>query len=216
MAVRKGLGDRAKRHDAYHRQAKGGGYRARSVFKLKEIDEKHRLLSKGDAVLDLGCFPGSWLQYASERTRGRLVGVDRSAVDLALPNFRMIAGDVFEMTRDQACSVDHPEGNRLEPFNVVLSDMAPDTTGIRHVDQSRSEALFEHALHIGKECLTPGGHFLGKLFMGPDFHRLITQCRKDFDKVRIVKPAGSRAQSIEQYVLAMGLKRSHFSDQEAP
>ena len=94
----------------------------------------------------------------------------------------------------------------LGAFDVVLSDMAPDTTGIRHVDQARSEVLFERALQLALELLAPGGNFAAKLFMGPDFQKLIKACRERFDKVKVVKPEASRKQSIEQYVVALGLK----------
>jgi 23S rRNA (uridine2552-2'-O)-methyltransferase len=193
------LSDRRFRKDRFHRQAQAAGFRARAVFKLEEIDQKLGLLRPGARVLDLGCAPGSWLQYAARRVgpAGRLVGIDRAPVDLALPNLRLLVGDVFQVTREELLG-------GLPAFDLVLSDMAPDTTGIRHVDQARSEALFERALEIATTTLDHGGHFLAKLFQGPEFTALVARCRREFSRVSMVKPAGSRTASIEQYVAALG------------
>lgn len=171
------------------------------MFKLSEIDERHRVLAPGYRVLDLGCAPGSWLQYAATVVgpHGHLVGVDRAPIELDHPGFRMVTGDIHELD-DAELTGD------LGAFDVVLSDMAPDTTGIRHVDQARSELLFERALQLATAHLAPAGNFVAKLFMGPDFQRLIRQTRELFDKVKIVKPAGSRRESIEQYVVGLGFK----------
>ena len=162
---------------------------ARSVFKLDEIDARHHVLRAGQRVLDLGCRPGSWLQYAAKvvGARGTLVGLDRAPLDVAVPEARVVVGDVFTVTGDEL------KGN-LGGFDVVLSDMAPDTSGIRSADQARSEALFERALEIAEATLSPGGAFVGKLFQGPDFQAL-------------VKPKSSRPESIEQYVVCLGRKR---------
>ena len=175
---------------------------ARSVFKLKEIDQKVSLFRPGSRVCDLGCYPGSWLQYAQKKVgaRGALVGLDRRPLDIALPQARILVGDVFAIAAADLL------GN-LGAFDVVLSDMAPDTSGVRSVDQSRSEALFERALDLGIATLGPRGHFVGKLFMGPDWKRLGDKARAHFSEVKTVKPEGSRKESIEQYVVALG-KRS--------
>jgi 23S rRNA (uridine2552-2'-O)-methyltransferase len=195
------LSDRRTRKDRFHRQAQKLGFRARAVFKLEEIDSRLGILRPGARVLDLGCAPGSWLQYAADRVGpgGRLVGIDRAAVDLALPNLRLLVGDVFTVTPAELLG-------ELARFDVVLSDMAPDTTGIRHVDQARSEALFERALDLAGQTLAHGGHFVGKLFMGPDFQKLVTRCRAEFSTVKIEKPKGSRQESIEQYVVGRGFR----------
>jgi 23S rRNA (uridine2552-2'-O)-methyltransferase len=193
------LSDRRFRKDRFHRQAQASGYRARAVFKLEEVDRKLGLLRPGARVLDLGCAPGSWLQYAAQRVGpgGRLVGIDRVPVDLSLPQLRLLVGDIYTVTREELLG-------ELKAFDAVLSDMAPDTTGIRHVDQARSEALFERALDIATTTLAHGGSFVGKLFQGPEFHALVTRCRREFSQVKIEKPAGSRTASIEQYVAAIG------------
>jgi len=195
------LSDRRFRKDRFHRQAKKEGFRARAVFKLEEIDRKHDLFRRGMNVCDLGCAPGSWLQYAAGRVGpgGMLVGIDRRPIDLALPNLRALVGDVFQVSREELLG-------ELDGFDVVLSDMAPDTTGIRHVDQARSEALFERALELAETTLVHGGNFVGKLFQGPDFQRLVARCRAEFAAVKMEKPRGSRTESIEQYVVARGFR----------
>jgi 23S rRNA (uridine2552-2'-O)-methyltransferase len=195
------LGDKNVRKDRFHTRAKQAGFRARAVFKLEELDAAHHLFQRGDRVLDLGCAPGSWLQYAATRIGddGRMVGIDRVPVP-GVPHARTMVGDVFTVATADLLG-------ELEAFDVVLSDMAPDTTGIRHVDQARSEALFERALEIARLTLAPGGRFAGKLFQGPDFKKLCDACRASFDEVRTVKPESSRQFSIEQYVVAKGYHR---------
>lgn len=191
------LSDRRFRKDAFHKRAQKEGFRARAVFKLEEIDKRFKIFAPGMRVLDLGCSPGSWLQYAAKQVgrSGQLVGIDRHAIDLALPNLRLLVGDVNEVSAAELIG-------DLQAFDVVLSDMAPDTTGIRHVDQTRSEQLFERALDIATETLRPGGSFVGKLFQGPEFQALVQRCRRQFGAVKMEKPKGSRNQSIEQYVVA--------------
>jgi 23S rRNA (uridine2552-2'-O)-methyltransferase len=196
------LRDRSHRHDSFHRRAKQQGFAARSVFKLEEIDHKHHLLRPGARVLDLGCRPGSWLQYAAQVVGpgGALVGIDRTPLEVAIPGARIVVGDVFEVSAETL-------RGELPAFDVVLSDMAPDTTGVRSLDQARSETLFERALELAEQTLATRGHFVGKLFMGPDWQRLLLRTRALFSEVKTVKPAGSRKESIEQYVVAIGFKR---------
>jgi 23S rRNA (uridine2552-2'-O)-methyltransferase len=195
------LKDRSHRHDSFHRRAKQQGFAARSVFKLEEIDHKLHVLSPGARVLDLGCRPGSWLQYAAKVVgpSGALVGLDRAPLDVTIAGARILVGDVYTVT---------PEELRgpLGGFDVVLSDMAPDTSGVRSADQARSEALFERALELAELLLGRKGNFVGKLFMGPDWQRLLKRARESFSEVRTIKPAGSRQESIEQYVVALGRK----------
>ncbi len=194
------LGDRNVRRDKFHQQARRAGFRARAVFKLQELDEARPLFARGQRVLDLGCAPGSWLQYASTRVgpTGRLVGIDRTEIP-GVAGARLLVGDVFTVTPAELLG-------DLAAFDVVMSDMAPDTSGIRHLDQSRSEALFERALDLAEALLAPGGNFVGKLFQGPEFKNLIDRCRKQFDEVKMVKPESSRQFSIEQYVVARGYR----------
>jgi 23S rRNA (uridine2552-2'-O)-methyltransferase len=196
------LSERKNRHDVFHQRAKKEGFAARAVYKLEEIDAKHPLFKPGAAVLDLGCRPGSWLQYAAKKVgpKGALVGIDRTALDVTIPGARILVGDVFTVTPAEL-------SGDLPAFDVVLSDMAPDTSGVRSLDQARSEALFERALELAEILLAPGGHFLGKIFQGPEFHKLLVRCRAGFTKVASIKPKGSRTESIEQYIVALGRKR---------
>jgi len=195
------LADRSTRRDRFHQKAKREGFLARAVYKLSEIDEKHHLFAPGDRVLDLGCSPGSWLQYARTQVgdEGVLVGLDRGPLRNAPAGARIEVGDV--MTIDIAQLV-----GDVGKFDVVLSDMAPDTSGIRSLDQSRSEALFERALEIATATLAPGGNFVGKLFQGPDFKKLTEAVRAKFETQKTVKPESSRQISIEQYVIGKGFK----------
>jgi 23S rRNA (uridine2552-2'-O)-methyltransferase len=200
------LNDRSTRRDRFHQKAKREGFLARAVYKLEEIDAKYAIFDGGHRVLDLGCAPGSWLQYARQRIGepAQLVGLDRTPLDRPPPRARLLVGDVLTIDVAQLLG-------ELPAFDVVLSDMAPDTTGVRHVDQARSEALFERALEIATLVLAPGGNFVGKLFQGPDFKKLTEAVRARFAVQKTAKPASSRQISIEQYVIGKG-----FRGQAAP
>jgi 23S rRNA (uridine2552-2'-O)-methyltransferase len=214
----KRLDDRATRHDRFHQKAKKEGFLARAVFKLEEIDQQFKLFGRlapdshpgarggaargpGQRVLDLGCAPGSWLQYARSKVgdKGVLVGLDRAPLRGDVGRARIEVGDV--LTIDPKILL-----GELPAFDVVLSDMAPDTSGVRSMDQARSEALFERALEIAMLVLAPGGNFVGKLFQGPEFKKLIEDVRSKFDVAKTAKPASSRQISIEQYVIGKGKK----------
>jgi 23S rRNA (uridine2552-2'-O)-methyltransferase len=193
------LSDRGKRHDPFFQRARKQGFVARSAFKLEEMDQHFQLIRKRARVLDLGCRPGSWLQYVAKVAGegAQLVGVDRTPLDVVMPHCRVLVGDVFDLAPAELVG-------ELGAFDVVLSDMAPDTCGVRSADQARSEALFERALFIAEQTLVPGGHFVGKLFQGPDFQKLIKRARAEFSEVRMFKPEASRKESIEQYMVALG------------
>lgn len=197
------LRDRDHRKDPYYQRAKSEGFAARSVYKLEEIDRRCHLFRKGGRVLDLGCWPGSWLQYAARAVgpRGVLVGIDRFPLEAEIPapGVRQVIGDVY-VESFAALRGDLPG------FDVVLSDMAPDTCGVRGSDQARSEGLFTRALEIAEGVLLPGGHFVGKLFQGPEWNALLQRCRRDFIDVRVIKPEGTRRDSIEQYVVGLSRK----------
>jgi len=195
------LDDRSNRRDRFHQKAKREGFLARAVYKLEEIDAKHDLFKPGARVLDLGCAPGSWLQYARTKVgpTGVLVGLDREPLRAPPPGARIEVGDVLTIDVAQL------KGD-LPAFDVVLSDMAPDTSGVRSMDQARSEALFERALEIATLVLARGGNFVGKLFQGPDFKRLTEEVRARFLSAKTMKPASSRQISIEQYVIGKGFK----------
>ena len=196
------LDDRGTRRDRFHQKAKKQGFLARAVFKLEELDQQFKLFKPGQRVLDLGCSPGSWLQYARSKVgdKGVLVGLDRGPLRGDVAGARIVVGDVMNI------DIAELKGD-LPAFDVVLSDMAPDTSGIRHLDQARSEALFERALEIATVVLAPGGNFVGKLFQGPDFKKLTEAVRAKFEVAKSAKPESSRQISIEQYVIGKGFKK---------
>jgi 23S rRNA (uridine2552-2'-O)-methyltransferase len=179
------------------------GYRSRAVFKLKELDEREHLLKPGMVVLDLGAAPGGWSQYAAERIgkSGRIIAVDLLPVE-AIPGVTFIQGDFREETilaRLQA-----ELGGR--PVDLVLSDMAPNMTGNRLVDQARAMHLAELALETVREALKPGGAFVTKLFQGPDVDAYVRELRGLFTRVSVRKPKASRDRSPEVYLLGKSRK----------
>ena len=185
--------------DHYSKQAKKERFPARSVYKLEEIQKKHRLLKKGDTVLDLGCAPGAWLLYAAKLTgpKGRVIGIDLKPVSIQLSShIKIITADVFTL------DIESLEEN----FNVVLSDMAPATTGHKAVDAVRSYNLCETALKIAQSSLLPGGAFVCKIFQGPDFNLFLDAVRNGFKRLNIFKPQSSRKASKEIYVIGLGFK----------
>ncbi len=189
--------------DHYFREAKREGFSARSVYKLEEIDKRVRLLRSGQRVLDLGCHPGSWLQYCARVVgkRGLVVGVDTRQVSIELPSHvHFLQADVFEVS-----PADLHHLSRV--FDVVLSDLAPATTGIRSVDSNRSHMLFQRALTLADHLLEPGGHFLAKVFQGSGFDAITQQLKGKFRKVRVIKPRATRKVSKEIYLLALDKKK---------
>ncbi len=183
-----------KYRDYYFKKAKKEDYRARSVFKLKDMDKKFGLLSRGMKVLDLGCAPGSWLQYCSERVGkgGKVVGVDLTEVKKLPAGVRVIKEDIFSMAPD-----DFDEA----PFDCVLSDMAPSTTGAKLADHFRSVELCRAAFALASGVLRPGGSFVFKIFQGKDFPDFLKEVKAGFKKVKIFKPPSSRPESREIFVV---------------
>jgi len=189
--------------DSYRARARAEGYASRAVYKLKGIDGKYRLLQPGQRVLDLGCSPGSWLQYLASRVgpTGIVVGVDLNppAIEVAPPVY-FVPGDL--------ASLDLEAVTAISPvFDAVVSDMAPRTTGIGEVDQQRSLDLALTAWEWAGKLLRPGGHFLVKVFEGPGVEALARELGAAFRVCRRVKPPGSRAASKELYLLAMNRRK---------
>jgi 23S rRNA (uridine2552-2'-O)-methyltransferase len=187
------------RHDRFFEQARAAGFAARSVFKLDEIDRRIRLLRPGDRVLDLGCCPGSWMQYAVAAVgpNGAVVGIDRNPVPRPIQGARVLVGDIF-VTPDVELL------GALKAFDVVLSDMAPDTTGIRSTDQARSRGSSRRPSARAERLLAPGGAFVGKLFQSPEVARIRARMSKRFSEVRLLKPESSRGESTELYLVGKG------------
>ena len=185
--------------DHYFKRAKKEGFPARSVYKLEEIDRRVRLFRPGQRVLDLGSHPGSWLQYCARAVgqRGLVVGVDTRPMSLELPpHVHVLQADVFELQPIDLQQVS-------STFDVVLSDLAPVTTGIRSADSARSALLFERAFELAGKLLVPGGSFLGKIFQGTDFDTMVREMKRMFRRVQGIKPRATRKESKEIYLLGM-------------
>jgi 23S rRNA (uridine2552-2'-O)-methyltransferase len=193
-------------NDPYVAQAKRDGYRSRAAYKLKEIDDKYRLLKAGQSVVDLGAAPGGWSQIAARKVgaadgRGRVVAIDV----LDMPEIPGVTFAQLDFLADDA-----PEKLRAMlggGADIVMSDMAPNTTGHRTTDQLRILGLVEGAAAFAVEVLNPGGAFLAKVFQSGADAALLAELKRDFTNVRHVKPAASRQDSSERYLLATGFRR---------
>jgi len=187
-------------NDPFVTEAKAKGYRSRAAFKLAEIDDRYGLIRRGARVIDLGCAPGGWLQIAVQRGAAGVVGVDLLAVD------PLTGADII-----QADFTDPDCGARLMELlggapDLILSDMAPNTTGHRQTDHLRIVGLIETAVEFAITVLKPGGAFVSKAFQGGETAGLLALLKTNFANVRHVKPKASRAESSELYLLATGFK----------
>ncbi len=190
------------KNDFYFKKAKSENYLARSVYKLQEIDEKYRIFKNGQTIIDLGASPGSWSQYASKKIgpSGKILGIDLTPMDLSLNNAIFITGDIETVDFSQILK----ENNVAVPVDIVMSDMAPKTTGIKSADQARSAALCEMALYVAVNNLKAGGCFVCKLFHSNDFETLRNSMRKNFKTVTALKPKGTRQESKEIFLIGLG------------
>lgn len=203
MNRRPGKKNRNKWEDHYARKARKENRPARSVYKLEEIQSKYQVIRKGDRVLDLGCAPGSWLQFAAEKTGpgGRVIGIDKKPVKAGVPkHVTVLTGDMNDMTEEMAAALG-------ERFNVVLSDMAPATIGNKFVDAARSMELCRIALDTARRCLLPEGSFVCKIFQGEDFKAFSDSVRQAFRLHKIYKPQSCRKASKEIYIIGKGIKQ---------
>jgi len=188
--------------DHYTQRAKKERFPARSVYKLQEIQKKYNIIKKRNNILDLGCAPGSWLLYSADLTgnTGRVIGIDLVPVTVNVPpHVRVYTGDILLMDDDFFKSLG-------TDFNVVISDMAPSTTGNKFVDSARSFDLCRTALSIAQMTLTTGGAFVCKIFQGEDFKTFTDSVRSVFKNHKIFKPQSSRKASKEIYVIGFGKK----------
>lgn len=175
--------------DPFTKLALKQGYRARSAFKLKSLNKNYGLFKKGDSVLDLGCFPGGWMIVCKE-AGAKVIGIDLEKIEeIKGAEFRQI--DVYS-----------DEVFRLGSFDVVISDLAPKTTGIREIDHQRSLGLCERALEIANRVLREKGNFLCKTFQGGETNILIKDLKKHFKMVKVTKPEASKKRSKEVYIIA--------------
>lgn len=189
--------------DRFYRKAKEEGFAARSVFKLEEIDQKFKILRPGMTVLDLGAAPGSWSQFCSKKIgdKGRILGVDLSPVNVKLPNATFIEADLRDLNLEEIFQ----QHGFNPPFDLVLSDMAPKTTGIRITDQARSFELCELALDVANRFLKPNGDFVCKLFHSDDFNTLRDNIKKSFSRFDAIRPESTR--KISKEIFLLGLKK---------
>ena len=183
--------------DFYTKKARQEGYPARSVYKLREIDEKHHLIKEGDRVLDLGCAPGSWLSYISEKIgqKGRVFGIDIADIKIPLQNnMAFLKKDIFELTDSDFMKFN-------VKYNVIVSDLAPKTSGIRFVDVEKSLELCEKSFEIAQKILMTGGNFLCKIFEGESTKEFFNKIKRNFKFAKRFKPKASRKESKEIFIV---------------
>jgi len=193
-------------NDYYARRAKAEKWRARSVYKFKEINDKFNLIHEGNSLLDLGCYPGSWSQFGITRVgpEGRVVGIDLKPPEhFTAPNFIFIQADVLMLDIDEVAS-------EIGPMDLVISDLAPKTTGIRETDTARSISLAEKAYEISVEILKNRGRFLCKVFEGAGFSKFKEKVSARFKQVRLKRPKATRKASREIYIVGLDFKQEGF------
>ena len=190
-----------QRRDAYVRQSKVDGYRARSAYKLIEINEKFRIFKGGLCVLDIGAAPGSWSQYVSKTVKnGKIISVDLKKME-KIENTIQIKGDfTTQETQDEV-------RNYLDKgFDVVMSDMAVNTTGIKNIDSIQTGELCKEAMIFSKDVISNNGFFISKIFMGGTFNEIVALGKKIFREVKVFKPKSSRKDSKESFIICKNLR----------
>jgi 23S rRNA (uridine2552-2'-O)-methyltransferase len=195
-----------ERKDAFYKKAKREGYRARSAYKLIELNREFRMLRPGMRVVDLGSWPGGWVQVAAELVgpTGKVVGIDLVALEpLSFAHVTLLQGDATDPAQQERILA--VLGG---PADAVLSDMAPKLTGVREVDEARSMELCRAAFRCAQTLLRSGGMLLLKVFMGPEHRALLAELRPVFTSVKTTKPEASRKGSAETYVFATGFKKT--------
>jgi len=191
-------------HDKYFAKAQARGLRARSVFKLEEIQQKFHLFKPSLDVLDLGAAPGSWLQYVAMMSPppSILVGVDLLPIDWIAPHVKTIVGDIFSIDIELKIRTVHPDN-----FPIIISDLAPKTSGMKEVDHLRSLDLSRRVLDLARQLIAPSGTLVLKVFQGSDFSEFTKDVKKLFSQVSLFKPKSSRVSSREIYLIAIGFLR---------
>lgn len=197
--------------DFYFKKAKKENHLARSIYKLEEIDKKYNIFKKGQSVIDLGCSPGSWLEYAFRKVgkSGIVFGIDLKEVKRQFPkNVKIIEGDIYDY--DNFKRVINETSILPNKFDIVMSDMAPNTSGQKDIDAYRSYELCVQGLKVCEQFLKIGGHFITKIFMGEDFKTFLDIVKISFEKHKVYKPKSSRSESVETYII--GWKRKENMD----
>ena len=190
-----------QRRDTYVRQSKVDGYRARSAYKLIEIDEKFKIFKGGMCVVDIGAAPGSWSQYVSKVVKsGKIISIDVKEME-KIKNTIQIKGDFTENdTQDQIKSYLNKKSD------VVMSDMAVNTTGIKNVDSIQTGELCKEAMIFSKDVISEKGYFISKIFMGGTFNEIVALGKKIFKEVKVFKPKSSRKDSKESFIICKNLR----------
>jgi len=189
--------------DRYFKKAKEEGYRARSAFKLEEIQSRLHIIKPGDRVLDLGAAPGSFMQLISKivGVKGHVFGIDLKPIsDIKMANTRGYQGDIF----DEKIYAKIITENNLKTFDVITSDLAPSTTGIKSLDAGRSFQLNEQVLKVAEKYLKKGGNVLLKAFPGADQNELLHSVKINYQQVKVFKPEAVRSTSREVYIVGLG------------
>ena len=190
-----------QRRDTYVKQSKIDGYRARSAYKLKEIDERFKIFKGGMTVIDIGAAPGSWSQYVSKVVKsGKLISIDLKEIDLIEKTIQ-IKGD-FTDTEVQNEIKSHIK-NKVD---AVISDMAVNTTGIKNIDSIQTGELCKDAMFFSKEIISRDGYFISKIFMGGTFNEIVAEGKKIFKEVKVFKPKSSRKDSKESFIICRKLR----------
>ena len=190
-----------QRRDTYVRQSKVDGYRARSAYKLIEIDEKFKVFKGGMNVIDIGAAPGSWSQYASKKVKsGKIISIDLKEME-KIQNTIQIKGD-FTQKEIQNLIKKHLS----KTSEVVMSDMAVNTTGIKNIDSIQTGELCKEAMIFSKEIISEKGFFISKIFMGGSFNEIVALAKQIFKEVRVFKPKSSRKDSKESFIICKNLR----------
>ena len=190
-----------QRRDIYVRQSKVDGYRARSAYKLKEIDEKFKIFKGGLTVIDIGAAPGSWSQYVNKVARnGKLISIDLKKME-PIGSSLQIQGDFTEESVQEEI-----KNNTTSKVDVVMSDMAVNTTGIKNIDSIQTGELCKEAMVFAKDLLNENGYFISKIFMGGTFNEIVAEGKKYFKEVKVFKPKSSRKDSKESFIICQKIR----------
>ena len=190
-----------QRRDIYVRQSKVDGYRARSAYKLIEINEKFKIFKGGLSVLDIGAAPGSWSQYVSKIVKnGKIISLDLKKME-SIKNTIQIKGDFTDPNTQKEIKALLSNG-----LDVVMSDMAVNTTGIKNIDSIQTGELCKEAMNFSKEVISPNGFFISKIFMGGTFNEIVALGKKIFKEVKVFKPQSSRKDSKESFIICKKIR----------
>ena len=190
-----------QKRDIYVRQSKVDGYRARSAYKLIEIDKKFKIFKNGMFILDIGAAPGSWSQYASKVIKnGKIISIDLKEIS-PIDNGIHIKGDFTEPDIQEKI-----KENLTKEFDVVMSDMAVNTTGVKNLDSIQTGELCKEAMTFSKKVISSKGYFISKIFMGSTFNEIVALGKKIFKEVKVFKPLSSRKESKESFIICKKIR----------